>query len=498
MAHELRKLGFTNVCALKGGYHGWVDAKLPLEKKWNIRRECVTCHESVTPDIVSDWRLSKHSSKEVTCSVCHGDYHSSEEDVEKARPVRPDRCIMCHQVQGDQFRAGKHAQAWYAMKAMPTAHWKSMNSFDGLKNCESCHRIGIKSARDIKTLMEKGAGFGMASCDVCHTRHTFFKKEAQQPQACRTCHSGADHAQWEMYSGSKHGVRYGLKQMAILPKSTSAPTCQTCHMEEGSHEVGTAWGFLAVRLEMSSDKEWAAASRTILRALGLFDSDGKPTARMKVMKRREVFRQTDADWEKERKKMLVACSQCHSLTFAEKELDEGDRMIRKTDLLMAEAIRVVAALYEDGILEKPKESAQPFPDFMAPLKKPRSIELKLWRMFSEYRMRAFQGTFHGNPAYAFWHGLGEMEQTLYEIREMAGALRREAGREMGKKRHGSKLMAVAEIPKNCFVQQADHEKENTCVMSLMKGKWDEKKGSVRNTGTFFGHVVRLCRDIQCE
>ena len=37
-----------------------------------------------------------------------------------------------------------------------------------------------------------------ASCDACHTRHTFSAEEARQPQACQTCHMGFDHAQWEM------------------------------------------------------------------------------------------------------------------------------------------------------------------------------------------------------------------------------------------------------------------------------------------------------------
>ena len=428
MAQELRDLGFTNVCVLTGGYNEWREERFPLEKKWNIRKECVTCHESVTPDIVSDWRLSRHSKVEVTCSVCHGDYHSTEDDVEKARPVTPDRCILCHQVQGDQFKAGKHERAWYAMRSLPGVHWKSMNSLEGLKDCETCHRIGIKSPRDIKNLLKKSAGFGLASCDVCHTRHTFFKKEAQQPQACQTCHNGVDHPQWAMYSGSKHGVRHGLKQMGILPESISAPTCQTCHMGKGDHEVRTAWGFFAVRLGMSTDKEWEAASKVILRALGVFDQDGKPNRRMKILKRRDVIRQTDEEWRKERKKMLVSCSQCHSITFAEQELKKGDLMIRKTDLLMAEAIGVVAGLYQDGILQKPEEFPHPYPDLMAHLKKPRSIELKLLHMFGEYRMRAFQGVFHSNPTYAFWHGLGEMEQALWEIKEMAGVLRKDAGR----------------------------------------------------------------------
>jgi hypothetical protein len=84
-----------------------------------------------------------------------------------------------------------------------------------------------------------GTEFGAAQCDACHTRHTFSAQEARQPQACETCHMGFDHAQWEMYSASKHGVRNDLKQKHILPASAAAPTCQTCHMQDGNHEVRT-------------------------------------------------------------------------------------------------------------------------------------------------------------------------------------------------------------------------------------------------------------------
>ncbi|NIP16452.1 MAG: cytochrome C, partial [Pseudomonadales bacterium] len=43
-------------------------------------------------------------------------------------------------------------------------------------------------------------------------------------------------------------------------------------------------------------------------------------------------------------------SDCHSRNFAKAELAKGDDMIREADHLLAEAIRVIAGLYEDGIL----------------------------------------------------------------------------------------------------------------------------------------------------
>jgi len=60
---------------------------------------------------------------------------------------------------------------------------------------------------------------------------------------------GFDHSQWEMWSTSKHGIRHQMKVDGILPPTASAPTCQTCHMPEGNHDVHTAWGFLAVRTD---------------------------------------------------------------------------------------------------------------------------------------------------------------------------------------------------------------------------------------------------------
>jgi hypothetical protein len=387
---------------------------------------CIECHQKITPNIVTDWKLSKHSQKEVDCAACHGDEHKSADDVAKVQIPTPDTCALCHEQRVTEFKAGKHAAAWAAMKAMPSAHMQPMAMMEGMKGCGGCHKIGLKTEAEIKELKKSSGGFGVASCDACHTRHTFSVEEARQPQACQTCHMGFDHPQWEMYSGSKHGVRYLLKQNKILPADTPAPTCQTCHMQEKNHAVGTAWGFLAVRLPMPEDKQWAADRATILQALGVLDPEGKPTARLEVVKAANVARLTQEDWQKERDKMLTTCRQCHSANFAKEQLDKGDDMIRQTDRLMAEAIRIVAALYKDGILEKPKSYAHPFPDLLTFHDAPTVIEQKLFVMFLEHRMRAFQGTFHANPDYALWYGWSEMQRDLTEIRAEAGEMREKA------------------------------------------------------------------------
>jgi hypothetical protein len=384
---------------------------------------CVDCHRTTSPNIVTDWQLSKHSQNGVECSTCHGDAHTTADDVSEVTIPTPDTCATCHEDRVAQFKKGKHALAWTVMKAMPTIHAQPVALIDGQKGCGGCHKIGLKTEAEIKQLKADGQVFGNASCDACHTRHTFSVVEARQPQACQTCHMGFDHPQWEMYSGSKHGVRALLKQTGTLPADVAAPTCQTCHMSDGNHEVRTAWGFLAVRLPMPDDKQWAADRATILQGLGVLDPQGNPTTRLEAVKAADLARLTQEAWQAERDKMIAVCRNCHSANFARAELAKGDAMIKETDRLMADAIRTVAGLYEDGTLRKPESYAAPFPDLLTFHDAPTAVEQKLFVMYLEHRMRAFQGTFHANPDYALWYGWSEMKRDLAEIKELAEDMR---------------------------------------------------------------------------
>ncbi len=388
-------------------------------------QDCVDCHTKITPNIVTDWQLSEHSSNGVDCAVCHGEEHQSADDVAMAQMPNYETCNVCHDTQVGQFKKGKHALAWAAMKAMPTTHMLPAALADGGKGCGGCHKIGIKSEEEVEKLKAEGSKFGHASCDACHTRHTFSLDEARQPEACKTCHMGFDHPQWEMYASSKHGVRHDLKQKGILPETAAAPTCQTCHMVDGNHEVRTAWGFLAVRLPMPEDEQWAADRATILQALGVLDMEGKPTALLDVIKAADVARLTQESWQAERDKMIKVCSECHSDNFAIGELEKGDDMIRQADKLMAESIREVASLYKDGILQKPDVYPFAFPMLLTFHDAPTVVEQDLFEMFLKHRMRTFQGTFHASPDYALWYGWSEMIRDVTRIKEHAAQMRKD-------------------------------------------------------------------------
>jgi len=387
---------------------------------------CVACHKDKTPGIVADWRLSRHAMEGVDCAGCHGDKHATDADVANAAVPTPETCAECHSERVAQYKAGKHALAWAAMEAMPTIHWQPMALVGGQKGCGGCHKIGLKTQKDIEDMKKAGTKFGVVGCDSCHTRHTFSLAEARAPEACKTCHMGFDHPQWEMYDSSKHGVRALLKAQKVLPETASAPTCQTCHMQGGSHEVRTAWGFLAVRLPMPEDKQWAADRATILQGLGVLSPEGKPTARLDVVKAADVARLTQESWQKERDKMTATCGQCHSANFAAAELKKGDDLIRDADHLMAEAIRIIADLYKDGVIAKRKDYAAAFPDLLTFYDAPTVVEQKLFAMFLEHRMRTFQGAFHNSPDYSLWYGWNEMVRDLAEIRELAADMRARA------------------------------------------------------------------------
>jgi len=390
----------------------------------NIGAQCVECHSKVTPNIVTDWKQSKHHEMGIECDTCHGADHMTAADAAKAKIPTPETCGQCHETQVTQFKKGKHSMAWAAMEAMPTIHWQPMAMTEGMKGCGSCHKLGLKTPEQLTALQKEGSRFGSASCDACHTRHTFSLAEARSPQACETCHMGFDHPQWEMYSSSKHGVRNELKQLMIQSTTSAAPTCQSCHMQDGNHEVKTAWGFLAVRLPLPDDPQWKADQVTILQALGVLDPSGKPTARLDVVKAADVARLDQASYQAERDKMLKTCNQCHSINFAKQQLDYGDDMIKNADHLMAEGIRTVADLYKDSILPKPKNYSYPFPDLLTFHDAPTAVEQKLFVMFLEHRMRTFQGTFHASPDYALWYGWSEMQRDLTEIKELAAEYRR--------------------------------------------------------------------------
>jgi hypothetical protein len=231
-------------------------------------------------------------------------------------------------------------------------------------------------------------------------------------------------------------MRYFTKKDGDLPEGAAAPTCQTCHLPDGTHENHTAWGFLGVRLPLPEDEQAAADRVTILKALGVLNPEtGEPTAILDAVKEYDMVRLDQASWEKERNKMLDICTQCHSRQYAREQLDMGDAILAKADRLMAEAIETVAALYKDGIIRKPEGYPHNYPFLLTfmhtngarwdeKLDELSHIDQVLVRMYMKHRMRAYQAFFHVNPDYAYWYGWNMMTEDLGEIKALAKKMRK--------------------------------------------------------------------------
>ncbi len=387
--------------------------------------KCITCHKKVSTGRVSDWKTSKHYDEDITCSECHGNKHTKAENANLALFPDENKCGECHEEQFEQFASGKHNFGWTSLNALPITHVEPDELMEGGKGCGGCHNMGIKSEEQKKDQLKKGYRYQNNSCDECHTRHSFSKKEAQDPKACQQCHMGYDHPQYDMWDSSKHGTRYFVKEKGNLPKEASAPTCQFCHMPDGTHANKTAWGFLGVRLPLPKDKQWASDQVTILKALGVLNPEtGEPTPRLDAVKSVDMVRLTAEDFNKERNKMISQCTHCHSKNYAQTQLEMGDKMLQKSDRLMAEGIEIVAKLYKDRIIKKPEHYTFAYPDLLFFKQTGGSyIDQVLFRMFMKYRMRTYQGVFHANPDYTYWYGWAAMTKSLGEIKELDKSMR---------------------------------------------------------------------------
>ena len=383
---------------------------------------CENCHAKITPKLVKDFNRGEMA-QILTCKSCHGSQHKSTDDVDKAELPTINTCKKCHSEQAKQYLSGKHALGLIALNAMPYTHMQPKSFIEGQKGCGGCHTLGLVDKKARESEGRKYYRYGM-DCQNCHTRHAFSKAEALEPEACMTCHMGFDHAQWEMWSGSKHGVIYLINRIINPKNKNRAPKCQTCHMPNGNHRVFTAWGFLAVRLP-EDDKEWMGYRTTILKGLGVLDPNGKPTARLDVVKAGKVARLTKEEFTAERKRVTDVCKQCHTPNFVKENMKNADLMVKEADKLFAEAIEIVAGLYKDGIIKK-RANYPAYPDLLTFYDVNTKIEEILYEMFMDHRMKTFQGAFHINYDYSTWYGFAKLKKDLVEIRELAKKMRAEA------------------------------------------------------------------------
>jgi len=397
-------LVLIGVGALSGGRAPFRVAAQEVVTVPQSSKACVMCHKSISPGIVEQWNHSKHAQVGTGCAECHGTEHNSVSTVDKAKLPSPKDCGNCHPQQAEQFAKGKHSLGWVAMTAIPM--WANLPASVSAKGCGGCHSVGKPHA---------DGSFG--KCDSCHTRHKFSREEAREPEACETCHMGEDHAQYEMWESSKHGIIYRTEG-----RTGRAPICQTCHMPDGDHAVMTGWGFLALRLPVP-DEKWTQDTLTIVKALGPWGTDEAGMGqRVEAIKALKLARLTQEEFDERWNKMLNTCARCHAKGWAKEQLDHSQNIIRDTAAMLAEAVKIVQGLYDDGLLPKSPDGPKK-PDMLLFYDNPTPIEQELYQMFLFHRQKAYQGAVHNNPDYMHWYGWARMKTSLAKIKAMAEEMR---------------------------------------------------------------------------
>lgn len=376
---------------------------------------CLPCHEQLQPGIVADWRLSRHSRVEVGCDACHGTGHTTAHDAAKARHPTVQTCQRCHELQSAQFRDGDHSRAWTSPVVIPTFHHLKEAKPGDPTGCATCHRIGLATPELAEAHQKAGSSYGLGSCDVCHTRHTFAAAEARAPEACKSCHGDL---QYEAWAGSKHGIRHAAILLGQLPASATAPTCQTCHLQGGNHAVRTPLGNVALRLPLESDRAWAADKQALFQALGVLDRAGGMGPRGQAFEEARIAELDRVGPMLDRSQITQACRQCHATAFVQEQLNLRDGMIRQADAQVAGAVRAVAALYAEGLLKA--KGPGPHPDLV---KWPtgNALEKRLGLMFFDHRAKLLAHAFHMSPEVVRWQSV--LQEDAQAVHQMVAEVR---------------------------------------------------------------------------
>lgn len=364
-------------------------------------KACLACHESQSPSFVKDWEDSRHAAMGVDCFTCHRAAPTDSDAMQHygytiAVLVTPKDCGRCHAREVKEMTGSHHAKAGDILNSLDNYLGEVVGGPEAATvGCVQCHGSKVKvlagGKLDPATWPNTGIGRinpdgSKGSCSACHTRHSFSKAQAREPEACGKCHLGPDHPQKEIYEESKHGILYAAKKQQLNLDSdswvvgkdyTAAPTCATCHMgatpnQPATHDVGT-------RLS------W--------------------TLRPPVSKKQEHA-------DKRRAAMEDVCSSCHSAPFVTGFYRQFDDLVGLYDTKFGKpAAAIMKELADRGIIK--------------PVEFDKKLDWTYYELWHHEGRRARHGAAMSGPDYAWWHGIYEVSKNFYteflpEVREVAG------------------------------------------------------------------------------
>ena len=353
---------------------------------------CMTCHKEKSPGIYKQWFDSDHAAHNVTCLDCHqakkGDADAyTHYDATIATLVTPADCGRCHPKAAEEVGNSYHASAGKILDSADAylAHVAAGDPVAVL-GCESCHGTKVEIDKSSPNKLARhswpNSGIGrinpdgsLGSCNACHTRHSFSKAQARQPEACSKCHLGPDHPQKEIYEESKHGNTYFTNKDLMNLRADSwvvgidysaAPTCASCHMSATKTQ--------AITHDVGQRIAW--------------------TLRPPVSKHKD-------NWQVKRANMQDVCTACHTKTFSDGHFYQFDASVRLYNEKFAKpATELMKLVREKKLLENPAAFSN-------------KIEWTYWEIWHHEGRRARHGAAMMGPDYTWWHGFYEVAQHFY-------------------------------------------------------------------------------------
>ena len=364
-------------------------------------KECIECHQQLSPSFVKEWQLSSHAKRGVDCYSCHRADKSDPDAMDHngftiAILVTPKDCGRCHAKEVEQMTHSHHAMAGDILNSLDNYLGEVIGGPEAVAvGCLQCHGGKVKvlsgGTLDINSWPNTGIGRinpdgSKGSCSACHTRHRFSKAQAREPQTCGKCHLGPDHPQIEVYQESKHGILYEANKSKLnMDKNnwvvgkdyTAAPTCATCHMsatpnQPVTHDVGTRISW---------------------------------TLRPAISKKLE-------NSDKRREDMKDVCSSCHSSPFIDGFYTQFDNLV----VFYNEKFARPATGMRQDLMDAGKLTKADFDD---------KLDWIYYELWHHEGRRARHGAAMSGPDYAWWHGIYEVAKKFYseflpEVKQVAG------------------------------------------------------------------------------
>lgn len=386
-------LGITVITflAFRGVMVGESSAITLSSSQWGAPegKECIECHQALSPALVEQWRLGAMGQAGVNCYDCH---RAEKVDVDAMDHngfmigllVTPKDCGRCHAKEVREMTGSHHAKAGQILNTLDNYLGEVVGGRAAVAvGCRQCHgsKIEILKNGKLDPTTWPNTGIGRinpdgvsGTCSACHTRHRFSKQQAREPENCGKCHLGPDHPQVEVYEESKHGILYrAFKEKLNMDRKTwvvgvdyvDAPTCSTCHMsatpnQDITHDVGERISW---------------------------------TLRPAISKKLE-------NWEQRRKHMKDVCFQCHGETFVEGFYRQFDALV----LLYNEKFAEPATEVRKALMQAKKLTPA---DFDEPL------DWYYWELWHHEGRRARHGASMSGPDYAWWHGMYDVAKNFY-------------------------------------------------------------------------------------